>query len=179
MASSVARYGKMRLTMAFCGLGLCAERIERRFSVGESKLWRAADQRCRSSTTVYRRFVAVVPLVLLVARQHRFSVRFEVTQSYTESTEPSVTSHSAAATELNRSSDTYPMSKNHDRSAELMTAVPVKLRGSIVSGMRWTFWLSALVVSFSFTASACGWPGDRVPPRRRVTNEGTRRLRCR
>ena len=36
---------------------------------------------------------------------------------------------------------------------EVMAAVPAAVRGRIVSGMRWTFWLSALAVPFSYGTS--------------------------
>src|SRR5258708_7775588 len=36
---------------------------------------------------------------------------------------------------------------------QVMAGVPPEVRGRIVSGMRWTFWLSALAVPFSYGTS--------------------------
>src|SRR5215469_96671 len=38
----------------------------------------------------------------------------------------------------------------HNSTIEMMPAVPSAVRGRIVSGMRWTFWMSAIAVPFSY-----------------------------
>ena len=45
------------------------------------------------------------------------------------------------------------MATTQNATVEVMAAVPPAIRGRIVSGMRWTFWLSVLAVPFSYGTS--------------------------